>query len=256
MDLDHAAEYYAALEQLLHEVRIGLEKNITRHLSDYVQESLWEMTVVIPTVRGKMVDDHCFPINSKFALYPENSADRFPFSYWPAVLPEEKRRELGMQKWNLPEVRRTEEFRKSLAEIYILSSQLAEFAHSPVDSTNEHAIGILQDHFKEKATQVGESLESLIESSRHLLKRFGSKHRSGKSHDVSTLDCDVLTADMIKALREILDAVFPEQQTVFVLSLERMSEYAKRLSDALMTGLALRLHWIDNILAEFEKKEV
>ena len=245
IDIDYATEYHTALERLLHEMGKGLEKCLARYLTAYVQESRWETTVVVPTVRGKMIDTHCYPIDSKIALYSGNSMDKFLFSYLPAAFPAEKFQDLGIEKWDFPEIQHANNLHKSLAEVYILSSQLAEFADAPIDLTREHAIRILQVHFKEKSEQIEKSLELAIESYRHFREYIRSKKRTA-------LSSEVWIAPFDQAFASIKKIDFSDGATLFALILDGTQEYLGALKELAVAGLDLRLRWLDEVVDEFD----
>lgn len=221
------------LREALGDVRFG-------GLSYYIVQEICQYIVIVPLVRGRMLDESVWPFHTMSILRTKRVEEK-PWAYFPQELPESVREELDVEAWKLPEISAANRLSRSIATLYLLAAQVAEF--QALSELTEPGIETLQAYVREAFSEtMSIALQGFFDAAEELCERFNALS------DVEQQAREQLRV-AIKALGEVQDDVRPgEGDGTFVLDVEGTAAYSQRLEEAYPITEQIRLLWISDIL--------
>jgi len=214
---------------------VGLEE-----LTYYLIQGTCEYIVIVPLVRGRMLDALVWPFHTLTVLQEENLQAK-PWAYFPQPLPDEAGEDLAIETWDIEEIALANQFSQSVATLRQLTSQISEFQAMP-DLTEPGGDRLQAYMGDELSKPLSAALQAFFDTGSELLNRFNALSEDEQQKRVKLCEA-------IGALIEIHDVVKPgEGDGVFQLGLQEIVEYAQRLESVLPISESIRLLWIADVL--------
>ena len=245
LELSDPTNLYATLEAFPKALRDALEGVGLGSLIDYLIQEVCQYIVIIPIIRGRMLDKLIWPFRTLAILQAENVQEK-PWAYFPQELTDVIREELHLDIWGKPGILTANQLSRSVATLRQLTSQISEFEGMP--DLTEPGVERLQSYVVEELSEtMSTSLQTFFDGGVELLERFNTLPESEQQKR------DYLSA-AIEALTEVYEYVRPgEGDGVFELDLGEIVAYVQRLEEIYPVVEEVRLLWIADI---FEQKAI
>jgi hypothetical protein len=242
LELSDPTRLYAILETFpaaLHDILGHLDLG---SLTYYLIREVCQYIVIIPVIRGRMLDELIWPFHTLTILQAESVQEK-PWAYFPQELTDVIREELHLDIWDKPEILTANQLSRSVATLRQLTSQISEFEGMP--DLTEPGLERLQSYVVEELSgTMSTSLQTFFDVVAELLERFNTLPESEqqKRDYFSTA---------IEALSKAYEYVRPgEGDGVFKLDLREIVAYAQRLEEIYPVVEEIRLLWIADILEQ------
>ncbi|MFW6116540.1 MAG: hypothetical protein ACOC6F_02330 [bacterium] len=209
-------------------------------LTYYILQETCQYIVIIPLVRGCMLDGFVRPIHTMTVLRTKNFEEK-PWAYFLHELPDRVREELDLQGWKLPGIDMANQLSGSLATLYHLAAQIAEFQELP--ELPELGMERLQTYVQEELSEtMSISLQAFFDAAEEICERFNvlSQVEQQERQELRSA---------VEALTVVHEEVLPgEGDGTFVLDLAAITAYSARLEEVYPIVEGIRLFWIADIL--------
>jgi hypothetical protein len=236
--------YTTALEAFPNALRDALGRVDLEKLTYYLVQEMCQYVVIIPVVRGCMLDELVWPFSTLAILQADNVQEE-PWAYFPQELPRVIREELHLTIWDKSEILTANRLSRSVATLRQLTSQIGEFQGMP--DLTEPGMERLQTYVVEELSEtLSTSLQTFFDAAGELLERFNALPESEQQKR------DKLRA-AIEALLEAHEYVRPgEGDGTFNLDLAEIVAYSQRLEEIYPAVEGIRLFWIADILDQMD----
>ncbi len=241
MNVTDPTDYYRSTETLIENFRNAFGSRNVRSLIDYLLEQHYRYFVIIPMVRGKLINPICFAPCFATALFNNESPSESPLSLVPTELTREQLKDLGLRLWEGADFSLANQLGNAFSVVRILAFQLGEFNVLPEASVTEAGFNRLQTYLNEQAAILSKYLQQYLDAGKELLDRVNVLSEMEREERSALVEC-------VEILIEISDVVMPQDDGVLQLSLPELHEYAEKLETIAAAGEALRLTWISDIL--------
>ncbi len=246
LDVQDPTELYNVFESLVTALQTVLSPIKFQELAYYLIQENYQYIVIIPTVRGRMVDDNVWPLFTASTVLRETPLDEQNWvSYLPEPISAETREQLGIELWNISGIKEANQFSTAVSSLMLLASQISEFDNLP--DASEKGLEMLQVHLWERSEALSEALQAYLDSSTVLLGEFNLLSETQQERRP-------YLQEAVSALVEISESIRPSDWTDEQhLDLPAMVDYANGLTEILFAGEYVKLNWIADSLIQFQE---
>jgi hypothetical protein len=238
LDLDDPTELYNRIETFPVALRDALGPVNFDQLPYFLIQEHYAYTVVIPVVRGRMLNELVWPFYTPTLLRQDESKS---WTYIPQPLPNTIREALGIVLWDVQDIAWANQLSLAIATLMQLSSQMGEFQSIP-EMTEAGGERLQQYIDEEVSNELSVALQTFFDIAAVLLDRFNALSKS-EQQDRTRL------RTAVEALIDIHERVRPaEGDGVFRLGIEELVAYSRRLQEIYATVEGIRLFWVADIL--------
>jgi hypothetical protein len=210
----------------------------------YLVKETCQYLVIVPVIRGRMLDDLIWPMHTLTILQAEDLQEK-PWAYFPQESADVVREDLCLEKWDAPGIRTANQLSRSVATLRQLTSQVSEFQDMP-DPT-EPGMERLQTYLLEELSEtLSTSLQTFFDAAAELLDQYNALSTSEQQHRDKLR---LAAASLIEAAEYVHPA---EGDGSFELDLAEILEYARRLEEVYPVVEEIRLSWITDILEQLD----
>lgn len=241
LDLEDPLDLYPKIEALIVVLRENIGHIDFQELRHYVIRQNWEYVVIVPVIRGKMLNQLVWRLHTFTTVLQDDEMERQLWSYIPQLIPEQSLEEYGLELWNVEEIDLANQFSAAVAQISFLAAHISDF-HSILDAT-EPGFQVLQCYIDEQASRLNERLQAVLDTMELMLDKF---NRLPESKKLSRNN--LITS--IKGLIEIRKFVMPSEEFdgTQEFDLDQLFEYTQRLEQARLWAETIKLFWVADVL--------
>lgn len=246
LDVENPILLYLAYETLVSALQGALNSVQSRDLEHFLLREFYEYTVIVPLVRGRLLNPSVFRLYTLSTLLSTQPMTGHLVSFMPTPLPDAYADALGLPYWQAAEITAANRLSASLAGLMQLAGQMAEFATLP-DRT-EPGQAVLQAYLDEQAKPLSECVQSYMDTTVELLARFQALTEE------EWVEREYLV-EAIKKSVKIHKIVWPwSEGEGIVLDLEEMVGYAQQLLGIFQEAELVRLLWIADVLDQMARQ--
>lgn len=242
LDVENPIQLYTAYQTLVLALQGALSPVQPRDLEHFLLREVYEFTVIVPLVRGRLFSTHVFPLYTLSTLVSTQSMAEHIESFMLRPLSEFYVASLGLAQWETTEITAANQLSISVAGLMLLAGQMAEFARLP-DRT-EQGEAVLKAYFDEQAKTLSACVQGYLDATADLLARFQALTEAER------LQRKYLVAAVEKAV-EIHAIVWPwADEESISLTIDEMVGYAEKLMAIFQEAEAVRLLWVADVLEQ------
>jgi hypothetical protein len=101
LDIEHTLDFYTSIENLIHALRAAVGQVTGHELRSYVIRDHAEYTIIIPVLRGRMLNRLIWRLHTISGVLSERKIDEHLWMYVPTVLPRDVQDALGLHLWEM-----------------------------------------------------------------------------------------------------------------------------------------------------------
>lgn len=210
-------------------------------LSSYVIRDHAEYTIIIPVLRGRMLNRLIWRLHTISVVLSDRKIEEHLWMYVPTVLPSDVQEALGLHLWELDGIKQANALSEAVSIAAMLAARLAELQHIP--DITEPGLNVAQAHIDAQASVFSEVLQRALDAATALLDRFNALPAEEQQQRE-----ELVTA--INGLIETHQRLLPSEQFEGeqLLRIDQMHAYAQRLEAARLEAEAIKLQWIADVL--------
>jgi hypothetical protein len=248
LDVENPVMLYLAYETLVSALQGELNSVQSRDLEHFLLREFYEYTVIIPLVRGRLLNAYVFRLYTLSTLLSTQPMTEHLVSFMPTPLPDAYANALGLTYWQAAEITAANRLSASLAGLMQLAGQIAEFA--PLPDRTEPGEAVLKAYLDEQAKPLSECVQSYMDTTVELLARFQALTETDRMQREYLVEA-------IKRSVEIHKIVWPwSEGEGIVLALDEMVSYAQQLQGIFLEAELVRLLWIADVLTQMDHLDV
>jgi hypothetical protein len=242
LDVDDPTDIYLSLENLILKLRetVGIIKwgDISYSL---IEENL-KYTVVIPTVRGRMLNQLVWPLQTVLTITDDKPVEERIWAYVQHPIPFSALAEFGISQWEDEEIVLAHQLSESVSALMLITTLIGQISEMPEPTIP--GLEKLRAFMKSRSEELSKILQMFIDSGSALLDRFNSLPEE-------VIQSRPYLLNAVNLLSEVHSKVLPSDdfENSCALSMEEMVEYASRLGDTTLPVEEIRLYWIADILS-------
>ncbi|MBC8508346.1 MAG: hypothetical protein H8D34_26105 [Chloroflexi bacterium] len=241
LDVDDPTDIYLNLENLILKLRetVGIIKPDDIRYS-LIEENL-KYTVVIPTVRGKMINQLGWRLQTVLTITDDKPVEERLWAYVQHPIPFSVLDEFGISLWEDEEIVLANQLSESVSALMLITTLIGQISEMPEPTIP--GLEKLRSFMKSRSEELSKILQMFIDSGSTLLDRFNSLPEE-------VIQSRPYLQNAVNLLREVYSKVLPSDdfENSCALSMEEMVEYANRLGDTTLPVEKIRLYWIADIL--------
>ena len=244
LDLNDPTQLYGVFEKLVGSLKTKLGPRDVKSLTDYLIEEYYEYTVIVPVIRGRMLNEFVWALFTATTLLSTESIEQKILSYIPQPFPSEMRKALGLKLWDLEDVILANQLYTSISVSMILVTQMSELVDLPEANVTEEGLVVLKNHVAQQSENLTKWLQGYLDTGATLFKRFSTLPKPEQERREKLLQAATILA-------QIGNEVLPsENNGLHIVSLDKMGEYAQNLEKAFIPTETARLFWIADVLEQ------
>ncbi|MFA5180221.1 MAG: hypothetical protein WC405_02805 [Syntrophales bacterium] len=198
--------------------------------------------VIVPTVRGKMINNFVWPLRTVFTVVNEDSFESRPWAYLPKELPSIIKDALDLSVWESETIIIVHQYASSVALLNVTLTMLSQIGRVP-DAT-EHGKKLLQGFVAERSKELSRLVQTFLDQSTEFIGIFNSlspEERNSRPH----------FAKAMEILSEVFAQIFPsdnfdKQESIDIKDLFR---YAERVQKMIVPIEEVKLLLIDDAIS-------
>lgn len=242
LDVKDPTTLHEVFESLVTSLEAVLSPIKSQDLAYYLIQDNYQYVVIIPTVRGRMINDNVWPLFASSTVLRETSLDEQNWvSYVPKPLPTETREQLSVEVWQLSRIREADQFSTAVSSLMLIAAQISEFNDLP--EISDEGLEMIQANLAERSEALSEALQAYLDGSKILLDEFDSlteAQQKGRPY----------LQEAISTLVEIHESIRPsEWNDEQRLGNSEMVKYAEHLSEVFLAAEHVKLYWIADIVS-------
>jgi hypothetical protein len=241
IDVFDPMDHYAAVEALIEDFRAVFGKRDVRSLSDYLLEQHYEYIVIIPTIRGKLIQPLCYAPNFAATLFADKPLSESPFALRPSELTEEQLTNLDLQVWEDDDFNLVNQIGNAFNAIRILAFQMGEFSALPEHALTDAGLTKLQSYANTQMSLLSDHLQQYFDAASELCANVNALSERELVERKALREC-------VDIISEINNNIMPSEDGELQFTLTEIRDYAENLESIWIAGELLRLTWISDIL--------
>ena len=241
LDLHDPTKLYSKFEELIYALRDCLGPVESGTLDYYIIEDNWQYIAIVPVVRDRVLDRSAWRLLTFAAILSDKDLAEFPWQLVPLPIPLEAWEALGMDLWNLEDIRLAEHFSESVAGLFLCVSQLGEFKGMP--ELPDSAFPFAQQYFERQGQEINTHLQAVYDAGAEMGDRFDELSKPEQ-------DEREYLSEAMAGLAEVHQLVRPSNESNGgqAFNIGELADYAQRLEQAQQLTVVIKLFWIADVL--------
>ncbi len=242
LDLRDPTKLYTKFEELLIALRDSIGPVEYGKLDHYVIESHWEYIAVLPVMQGRMLNRSAWRLLTFGAVLSAKEPGENPWLYVPLPIPSGAWESLGVDLWDLEDLRVADRLSESVAGLYLRVSQLGEFGGMPELPEAAHAVA--QSYAGGQNKEINGHLQAAFDTMAEMVR---------KSNELPEQEQEErgYLQQILAGLAELAQLVKPSKESgsSWALGIGELADYAQRLEQAQQLAEGIKLFWVADILS-------
>ena len=245
LDLDDPIQMYPMIEALILALRRAVGPVEPASIVHSLISNHFKYTVIVPTVRGKMINALVWPLRTTFTITTNEPLEKTQWAYIPQQAPKELLVKIGVLCWEIDDIVLANQLSASVQGLALMILMLASLNEIP-DPT-EVGLERLQQFMGKRSDELSKLLQTFLDSGKALLDRYNNLSEEAKPEQQSYL------AEAVGGLSEVHKQVLPSGDFTGkqALSMEDLISYAERLQSATNQIEIIKLLWIASTLMNY-----
>jgi hypothetical protein len=241
LDLQNPTKLHTKFEELLIALRDSIGPIEFGTLDHYVIEDNWKYIAVVPVVRGRMLNRSAWRLLTFGAVLGDKDPGENPWLYVPLPIPSGAWQALGMNLWNLEDIRLADRFSESVGGLYLCVSQLGEFRGMP--ELPDPAYPFAQSYIERQSQEISRHLQAVFDATAEMVGKFNELPEQEQREREYLLQ-------VVAGLTELVQLVKPSEEfgSSQSFSISEIGDYAQRLEQAQQLTEGIKLFWIADVL--------
>jgi hypothetical protein len=241
LDLQDPTKLYTKFEELVIALRDSIGPIEFGNLDHYVIEDNWECIAVVPVIRGRMLNRSAWRLLTFGAVLGDKDPEENPWLYVPLPIPSGAWEALGIDLWNLEDIRLADRFSESVGGLYLRVSQLGEFRGMP--ELPDPAYPFAQSYIERQGQEINRDLQIVFDTAAEMSDKFDKLSKPEQDERKNLLEA-------MASLVEVHRLVKPSDEFngSQALGIGELADYAQRLELAQQLTERIRLFWIVDVL--------
>ncbi len=243
LDVINPTLLYDAFSEVMENLNLQFRSLKYEDLKHYLFQENYENIIVIPTFRGRMVNENAWTLYALSTILNKTSFEEHNWvSYQMQPLTQEWIDASNLEFWDHPKIKKANKISATVSGLMILISQVGELAALP-EEMNEAGMELLQSYTTDRSKILGELLQKFID------------HGTTIQNELNNLSDDEIMnrpflAESVALFHELYEYVMPPNSENGRIHLddEMINEYAEQLSHVALDAEYLRLLLISDAL--------
>jgi hypothetical protein len=225
LDIAHALHFYTSIENLIHALRAAVGQVTWHELRSYVIRDHAEHTIIIPVLRGRMLNRLIWRLHTISGVLSDRKIDEHLSLFLPRVLPKDVQEALGLHLWELDGIKQANALSEAVSIAAMLAARLAEL------------------QLDAQASVFSEVLQQALDAATALLDRFNALPVEEQQQRE---ELRIAISSLIETHQRLLPSEQFEGEQL--LRIDQMHAYAQRLEAARVEAEAIKLLWVADVL--------
>ena len=241
LDITDPTLIYAIVEKLIEAVRDSVGPVTPTDLEHFLIEERFQFIVIVPTVRGKMINSFIWPLKTIFTIASNAPIEEKLWAYIPQELPQSFMTELDISLWEANEITLANQFSAAASGLSLLLSMISRIRDMP--EPKGPGLIRLETFMEARSKELSKLLQMMIDSEAKLLDIFNSLTEDDQRRRSYLAEAVKLFSGICKELLPTDN--FDRQEG---LDMNAVFHYAERLQTTIQSVETIKLLWIADAL--------
>lgn len=241
LDIDCPIHFNKVIEELILALRESIGVIKAGDIRYRLIEENAQYTVILPTIREKMINTFVWPLRTTFTISNEESFEIRPWAYLPKELPPSIKDALGISMWDDETILKANQLSSNVATTGLLLSLIGQVGKIPEPS--EAGTKCLQEFSTVRSKELSKLVQTFIDLSAEFIDVFSGLSRGERENRP-------YLSRSITILSEVYKQVFPSDNfdKQEILDLNAILQYAERVQKIIMPVEEMKLCLIADAL--------
>ena len=233
---------HEAFQKLVSNLQEAFGEQNFKSLSSYIIEESYEYVIVIPLIRGKMINQNVWSINTLVSLYGQTTLENISL-YYMEQISLNLLTKLGFEIWNIEDIHHANKLLEYFFKSWLHASQVLELNELPESDSITYFKDIESVHCKISSNQMSTCIQQFIDTKNILIDRF-NEYLELENQQRSAV------VEAFNILKDIHEHILPfeDGKSEISFNLEELGDYARVLENNIINIEMIRLLWITDIL--------